>query len=240
MERQSVVGERRTYADRADTHDHPFAQLILPLNGTLFISTALEQLELTESRLFFLPPQCQHTFYAKDSNEFLVLDIPSFLIAERDLQPVPNGLSLVLDDRWQAIRQLLLTEITDSAIAAPHLMPLVHYVCGLLRQNHTPRSLQFLHSHYHEAIDLKTLATLEGYSLTYYCDWFRRQTGMSPKAYIQQLRLQKAKELLQHSNFSVWQIARQVGYEQPASLTRLFQQHERQTPLAYRQQYRKD
>lgn len=234
MECRSVVGERRTYSDTADTHDHPFAQLIVPLQGTLFISTELRQLALTESRLFFLPPQCQHTFYAKDTNEFLVLDIPRCLIAERGLRSLPD-MSLTLDDRWQAIKQLLLAEVSNQTVI-PSLGALVPYLWELLKQTSTPRSLQFLHQHYHQAIDLATLATLEGYNPTYYCDWFKQQTGLSLKAYVQQLRLQRAKELLWQTDYAIWQIAQQVGYHHQASLTRLFQQYEQSTPLAYRQQ----
>ncbi len=45
------------------------------------------------------------------------------------------------------------------------------------------------------------------WDLTYYCEWFRKLTGMTPKAYIQIIRLRKAKELLAHTNISIFQIA---------------------------------
>ena len=77
-----ILGEIRTYGDRANTHAHAFAQLILPLQGLLFIQTDAYDLKLEESRLFFLPPQCQHTFYAHQRNEFLVLDVPHFWLTE--------------------------------------------------------------------------------------------------------------------------------------------------------------
>lgn len=34
---QTITGERRTYSDVGGSHEHPYAQLILPLTGTLFL-----------------------------------------------------------------------------------------------------------------------------------------------------------------------------------------------------------
>lgn len=236
MDTHTLQAERRTYSEQAHTHDHPFAQLILPLQGTLFIETPQHQLTLNDSLLFFLPPHCQHTFHANTQNEFLVLDIPEGFLVREPRTNQHRGLSWVLDDRWQALRSLLLTELGDSS--SPNLIHLAHYACCLLQQNVTPRSLQFIHSHFHQPIDLNQLAHLEGYTPTYYCDWFKKQTGMTPTSYIQALRLQHAKELLVQTDLPILHIAQQVGYEHHSSLTRLFQHHEQITPIAYRQQIR--
>ncbi len=235
---KSILGECRTYSDEACTHAHFFAQLILPLKGSLFIETSLHRFELDESRLFFLPPECQHNFYAQDKNEFLVLDIPSFMLAS-GLKPMAGGLSTVLDDRWQAIRFLMLSEVNHQSKTHQDLTNLFYYAYNLLSQEITPRSLQYIQVNYHEPLELQKLADLEGYNLTYYCEWFKKITGMTPKAYIQTLRLNKAKELLVQTNLSILEVAQRVGYEYHSSLTRLFQHCENTTPLAYRQQTRR-
>lgn len=232
---QSIVGERRIYSDRSHTHEHPFAQLILPLKGTLFIETPDCPVSVNESRIFFLPPHCAHTFFANAANEFLVLDIPTGLVAgERPLAAA--GVMTDLDDRWQALRTLLLAELHQGPSA--DFVPLFHYAYRLLQREQIPRSMHYIQANLHQPIDLKRLAALEGYQVTYYCEWFKQQTGMTPNAYIQQLRMQKAKELLEQTDLSIWQIAQQVGYVHPASLTRLFQQHEQITPIAYRHRVR--
>jgi AraC-like DNA-binding protein len=236
---KGILGECRTYSDLTYTHDHIFAQLILPLQGTLFIETSSHHFELDDSRLFFLPPKCQHTFYANNNNEFLVLDIPSFMLASDQTSKIQGGLSTVLDDRWQAIRFLMLSEVSHQSTANQDLTNLFHYAYKLLLQDYRPRSLQYIHANYHESLEVQKLADLEGYNLTYYCEWFKKLTGVSPKSYIQKLRLKKAKELLEDTNLSIFQIAQQVGYEHHSSLTRLFQHYENVTPLAYRQQTRR-
>lgn len=229
-----IIGECRTYSNFPHTHVHEFAQLILPLQGRLSIATAQHQLALDSSRLFFLPPHCQHSFHANETNQFLVLDV-----SQRFLEPfvgLTDGLSLPMDDRWKAVRSLLLIEVQQSSTS--DLASLFRYVQGLLQQKVVPRSIQFIHENLHQAVNLVQLAHLEGYTPTYYCDWFKQQTGKTPNAYLQSLRLQRAKELLVYTDLSILQIAQQVGYEHHSSLTRLFQKLERTTPIAYRHQNR--
>jgi AraC-like DNA-binding protein len=233
----AIQGECRVYSDRSDTHDHPFAQLILPLHGILAIETSRHQVELDETQLFFLPPQCQHTFHAKQSNQFLVLDIPPILLRPDKHDALHGGLLSNLDERWQGLRSLLLHAVNSNSDDS-ELTYLFHYAYHLLKKNCTPRSLQYIHANYHQVISLKTLAMLEGYNLTYYGEWFKQLTGKTPKTYIQTIRLEKAKELLTSSNASIMDIAQQVGYEHHSSLTRLFQQVEGITPALYRQQIR--
>jgi len=248
----SLVGECRSYSDRSHTHAHGFAQLILPLQGSLFIQTDAYHCQLDEAHLFFLPPDCQHTFYAHDRNEFLVLDMPQWICPEINFHS-PNGFQTELDDRWQAIRTLILSEISQTAYSLDHLC---HYACRLLStallsetrkssqpqalsQPRQPRSMQWIESNYWRSISLNELAQLEGYSLTYYCEWFKALTGITPQRYIQALRVDRAKALLRETDLSIWQIAQQVGYDHHASLTRLFKQMEQITPQSYRQQTRK-
>ena len=239
---QPIIAERRTYTDVGYSHDHPFAQLIVPLTGALFIETQVHQFELDESSVFFVPPGCRHYFYARDTNEFLVLDIPAHLIIGVVDETSSEGIRAEFGDRWQAIRTLLLSELDDQVSTnsasltsqSTALLHLVHYISSLLAQSRCSRSLHYIHQHYHRPLNVAQLAQIEGYSLSYYSGWFKVQTGQSPTAYIQNLRIERAKDLLRHTDIPIYQIAQQVGFERASSLTRLFQQCERITPQRYR------
>ena len=238
---QTIVGERRTYSAVGCSHDHPFAQLILPLTGILFIETEVHQLGLDEVSVFYLPPGCVHHFYACDTNEFLILDIPEHLMLGLN-EPTAQGIRVDFESRWQAIRTLLLiefgernsTESESSTRPAGSILHLVHYIRSLLTQPHDFRSLQYIHQHYHTHLDIGRLAQIEGYNSSYYSEWFKTQTGKTPKTYIQDWRLKQAKELLRWTDLPIYQIATQVGFEQASSLTRLFRQREALTPHQYR------
>jgi len=63
---------------------------------------------------------------------------------------------------------------------------------------------------------------------------FRTATGYSPLAYIQALRVEEAKQLLETTNIAVEAIGREVGYEDAASFRRLFRRLAGIGPAEYR------
>jgi transcriptional regulator GlxA family with amidase domain len=67
---------------------------------------------------------------------------------------------------------------------------------------------------------------------------FRAATGYAPLAYVQSLRVEEAKQLLETSEASIEEIAQQVGYEDTASFRRLFRRQVGMTPGDYRRKFR--
>ena len=45
--------------------------------------------------------------------------------------------------------------------------------------------------------------------------FFKEQTGRAFAGYVQQLRIERARELLEEGSLSIAQVARQVGYNNP-------------------------
>lgn len=66
---------------------------------------------------------------------------------------------------------------------------------------------------------------------------FRAATGYSPLSYIQTLRIEEAKQLLETSALAVSQISQDVGYEDEASFRRLFRKLTGMTPGEYRRNF---
>jgi transcriptional regulator GlxA family with amidase domain len=66
---------------------------------------------------------------------------------------------------------------------------------------------------------------------------FRAATGYSPLAYIQALRIEEAKQLLERGSAPVEAVAREVGYEDAASFRRLFRRLAGMTPGDYRRKF---
>jgi transcriptional regulator GlxA family with amidase domain len=63
---------------------------------------------------------------------------------------------------------------------------------------------------------------------------FRTATGYSPLAYIQALRIEEAKQLLETTSTAVEAIGREVGYEDASSFRRLFRRLAGIGPAEYR------
>jgi len=66
---------------------------------------------------------------------------------------------------------------------------------------------------------------------------FRQQLNETPMAYLQRLRIERAKSLLENTSLSVEQIMRQVGYEDMSSFRKLFSHYTSLTPKAYRSKF---
>ena len=58
--------------------------------------------------------------------------------------------------------------------------------------------------------------------------------GTSPLAYVTQLRIKKAQELLIHTDYSVGQIAGMVGVYDEVYFSKFFRKHTGQTPNQFR------
>ena len=66
---------------------------------------------------------------------------------------------------------------------------------------------------------------------------FSAATGETPIAYVQRLRVERAKRRLEQSNDSIEEISWAVGYEDPASFRRLFKRLTGLTPGEYRRRF---
>jgi transcriptional regulator GlxA family with amidase domain len=66
---------------------------------------------------------------------------------------------------------------------------------------------------------------------------FRKATGYNPLDYVQALRLEEAKQLLERSTLSIDAIGAEVGYEEPSFFRRLFHRKVGMSPAAYRRRF---
>ena len=101
------------------------------------------------------------------------------------------------------------------------------------------RAISFLVDHLEADISLKDIATHVGLSPYHFNRSFKRTTGVSPHRYLTLRRIDRAKDLLEHSRLSVREIAERVGYLGPNQLARAFRKELRTTPSDYRRRYRR-
>jgi transcriptional regulator GlxA family with amidase domain len=68
---------------------------------------------------------------------------------------------------------------------------------------------------------------------------FRAATGYQPIDYVQALRVEEAKQMLETSENAIDEIAASVGYEDPTSFRKLFKKKAGLTPAAYRRKFQR-
>jgi transcriptional regulator GlxA family with amidase domain len=66
---------------------------------------------------------------------------------------------------------------------------------------------------------------------------FRRETGVTPAAYVEELRVEAARRLLEASSLTVAAVAARVGLKHPETLHRAFRRRVGTTPDRYRQHF---
>jgi len=95
----------------------------------------------------------------------------------------------------------------------------------------------WLERHLASPIQLEQLAEHFALSLRNLIRRFKDATGQTPMQYLQELRIEKAKLLLETGQDAFEQITLQVGYEDGNSFRRLFKQRVGLAPSAYRKRF---
>ncbi len=96
----------------------------------------------------------------------------------------------------------------------------------------------WLQEHYAEPLKLETLATKFGLSDRHFARRFKEATGKTPTVYLQILRFQHAKDLLQSTNLSIQEVAFQTGFSNTSYFSALFKKQLGTTPKEYRKTVR--
>lgn len=81
---------------------------------------------------------------------------------------------------------------------------------------------------------LSELASLLGISRTYFSQIFKEVTGMRLQEYINQIRLEKAKDLLVNINLKIKEVSYQIGFKDPNYFCRKFKKVTGLTPTVWR------
>jgi len=94
-----------------------------------------------------------------------------------------------------------------------------------------------IESESHQRLTINKMAKSAGMSLRNFERRFRNATGELPSAYVQKMRIEKAKRLLETSTDTVDQIITKVGYTDRRSFRRLFRNLTALSPREYRRKY---
>jgi AraC family transcriptional regulator of arabinose operon len=134
------------------------------------------------------------------------------------LSPVGNG--WLKDYRMMnAIeRMLMIVQPENERLPAERLRPI----------------LERLAKDHHQVQSLSDLAQVAGLSVSQFSRLFRSETGQTPRAYIEGLRIDHAKQLLQHTSLSIQAIAERTGFPNVFYFSNRFRKATGKSPSDYR------
>lgn len=102
--------------------------------------------------------------------------------------------------------------------------------------NFVKRQLDWLEKHYSDSnLKIEDLAGQSGLSRTMYYNEIKSLTGLSPKEFLSDFRMKKARMMLEKTDLTVAEVAYNCGFNDPAYFSRIFKQETGQVPSKYRE-----
>lgn len=92
----------------------------------------------------------------------------------------------------------------------------------------------YTQENYQKDLSLKIIGEHFNYNSAYLGKKFRKETGKTYLAYLEEIRMEKAKDILLHSNFMVYEIAEMVGYSNVDYFYKKFKNHFKISPNEFR------
>ncbi|MBQ7045918.1 MAG: AraC family transcriptional regulator [Clostridia bacterium] len=172
--------------------------------------------------------------YGKTIQEFVdLLDVsPKNPIIHISLY---NELKAVLDNIFDACKE-------NSLVSNLQITSLIYEFLSVLMQNSKlyPKTdviksaLKIIDYNFCSDISIEQIAKHSSFHPAYFSRIFTETVGVSPKQYILQKRINRAKELLSVTDAGILEISNSVGYEDQFYFSRIFKKHTGLSPAQYR------
>ncbi|WP_026565132.1 response regulator [Bacillus sp. UNC41MFS5] len=96
------------------------------------------------------------------------------------------------------------------------------------------KALEFIHDHYTEELTLQLVSSHVHISRNYFSVLFKRLVGQNFIDYVMDLRVRKAKELLENTSLKVYEVAEQSGFKDVKYFSKLFKKLMGSSPIDFR------
>ncbi|MEC9445007.1 GlxA family transcriptional regulator [Psychrobacter pacificensis] len=148
-------------------------------------------------------------------------------------------LGLLLIERYcgrEISTQMAKTQIIDSKRGNQN-----SYTNVTLHKSHSDQLVkqvqEFIEQNFQQPIQVSSLAAMANITPRTLNRRFQASVAMRPVEYIQAVRIEQAKRLLELGNVSIKSLADQVGYDDISSFTRLFKRATELTPKEYQDKF---
>lgn len=95
-------------------------------------------------------------------------------------------------------------------------------------------AINYINTNYFRPIHVYNLTEILGISQSYLCRIFKEKCGLSPQAKITNLKISKAKNMLNQGAMSITDIAYSLGFATPQDFSKFFKKNTGQSPTNYR------
>jgi len=122
----------------------------------------------------------------------------------------------------------IIDEMIDNCRQISEMLPLLSADCNFRR------IISYVNNNYNENLRLDSLARLFNYNCAYLGKCFKKNTGKNFHTYLDNLRIDTAKDLLKNTNMKVYEISNLVGYANTDYFYSKFKRYTGKSPLVFR------
>lgn len=130
----------------------------------------------------------------------------------------------------QVMGQARVRDVLYSALRGPQAGVLRALVEQQGQFARVAASVNYLHEHFAEPLNVETLARCANMSVSTFHEHFKRSTLLSPVQYLKRLRLLRAQQMLVSDGVGVAQVALKVGYQSASQFSREYKRYFERSP----------
>lgn len=219
-------------------------QYVFLPRGLYMLTDIIPATDSFQATVYFFSEELLSDFLEK--NHFqepkLSLDNQRLLIAQQDdnLALFTQTLQTIYGNSKQnnaiLARQKLL-ELLHLMSHGSQAREFIHRIQQLKRREKTSLR-QFMEINFHKRLTIADYAYLTGRSVSTFQRDFKRLFNQPPKAWLTQVRLEKACALLEQHQLSIGEIGLEIGYDNLSHFIRVFRKFYGVTPKQYQINYR--
>lgn len=216
-------------------------------SGRMFFRYNSARFEVHAGEVILLDCRRPHTYGALEDVSFRYIyfrggssDAYYRLLAGADGYFTRPARSVEMQSAIQSIFALVTDAMYDEHRVSVQLYRILAVLSGSDERGESVQNAAVLHAisymehHFSEKLTIEKIADQVNLSEYYFSRLFRRCTSMSPHAYLVNLRITMARQLLTASQKSVERIAEECGFHSTTNFIRSFREHVGCTPKQFR------
>ena len=236
----------------------PFCKIYYITDGECEIKIEDTVYQGIKGRMFFIPSQTKHSFYhindnyiikywlhfeikAWDDQLFKNLGLPYYIDVKEDEQIISH-----FDDIFKQAKENSLA--SAFRLKAGILSLLSDYIAladqkhiSIREENHSEfySVISYINENLQNKLTIDDLSDRMHMHPNYFIRLFKNRMGTTPLNYINKLRMERAKSLLENTNLPISEIMFQVGFQDLSSFSNFFKHYSGYNPKIFRKTFGK-
>lgn len=228
----------RSYHTESCSHTHDFAQLVLPVSGSMELEVGHYSGVVNDDIGVYIAPNEQHCFAGSPKNLFLVIDVATKNhlnneCFEFDILNLTASTKKLIQFTHHYLAHNERDLITDSLVN----QLLFHFTASSFSPEPDPAVIKakyWIDFYFADTVDVSRVAKHCYLSISQLQRRFKQTIGCSIAEYWRMKKLHHAKRLLSQKKCSIEAVAFEVGYENLPSFSRRFSKTFGESPSQWR------